>query len=194
MHSMRGILFCWILFNLASCKNSPQQTETYFDSLIVAQVKYLSNTHPSLIKTAKMNGTEAQSTSQPDSTIWKSELDIFRQLALFERASFRDAYQLKKGLNDPKSNLLVDLYLAKEPIPIPELRFYYFRNLTNLKRIEATYQQHNALYSTTRQLVLEFDEIKGKPVLINYAMDGSEKMILGDSVKFSMRARINYPI
>ena len=193
MHNARGILFCLLLFNLASCKNSSKQAETYFDSLIVAQVKYLSSTNPSLTKTAKMNGEEDNSTSHPDSTIWKSELDIFRQLALFERASYRHIYQLEDGLNDQKSNLLIKKYSTKELVPIPELKFYYYKELKNLKRIEAIYQQHNALYTTTRQLVMEFDEVKGKSVLSAYAMDGSEKMILSDSVKFSVHSKINYP-
>jgi hypothetical protein len=195
MHSTRRVLFFMLLLVLASCKKSSDRADTYFDSLIVAQVKYLSIVNPSLTKIAKMDGKEAHSTFHPDSTIWKNELDIFRHLALFERASYRDAYKLEDGLNDTKSNLLIKRYVSRKELPIPpipELKFYYYQELRNLKKIEAIYQQGNALYATTRRLVLEFDEVKGKPVLSAYAIEGSEKMILSDSVKFSIQSRINY--
>ncbi len=192
MRSIRGALFGLLILGLASCKNSSDRADTYFDSLIVAQVKYLSITKPSVTKIAKMDGKEDHSTFHPDSSIWKNELDVFLQLALFERASYREAYQVEDGLNDKKSNLLIRRYLAKHKIPIPELKFYYYQQLKNLKKIEAIYQQGNALYATTRRLVLEFDEVQGKVVLSAYAIDGSEKMILSDSVKFSIQSKITY--
>ena len=192
MHSVRGVLLCLLIFSMASCKKSSYRADTYFDSLIVAQVKYLSIANPSLTKIVRMDGKEDHSTFRPDSAIWRNELDIYRQLALFERASYRSAYQIEDGLHDKKSNLLIRRYVARQEIPIPELKFYYYQKFKNLKKIEAIYQQGNALYATTRRLVLEFDEVKGRSVLSAYAMDGSEKMILSDSVKFSIQSTITY--
>jgi hypothetical protein len=181
-----------VLGQLTSCKKSTGQADTYFDSLVVAQVNYLSSVSPSLTKVANLDGKKDQSTFTPDSTSWKNELDVFRQLALFERPAYRDAYHLQDGMNDEKSNLLIRHYTANREIPIPDIKFYYYKELKNLKKIEATYQQGNALYTTTRKLILEFEEVKGNPILIGYGIDGSQKMILSDSVKFSIQSRINY--
>jgi hypothetical protein len=181
-----------IITQLISCRNSGEQPTTYFDSLVVAQVNYLSRVSPSLSKFAKMDGKENQSSFTPDSTSWENELDVFRQLAIFERPAYHDAYLLEDGLEDKTSNLLIRHYVSRREIPIPELKFYYYKQMKNLKKIEATYRQGNVLYTTTRKLVLEFDEIKGMPVLVAYRIDGSQKMIMSDSVKFSIQSRITY--
>ena len=194
MHKIRFVLLC-ILGGLllVSCKKSSDRAITYFDSLVLAQVKYLSAANPKITKIARMDGKEDQATFVPDSAIWKNELDVFLQLALFERPAYRDTYHMTDGLHDEKSNLLIRRYVTDRDIPIAELKFYYYKEMKNLKKIEAVYRQANALYSTTRRLVLEFEENRGKPVLNAYAIDGSQKMILSDSMKFSVQAKITYP-
>ena len=106
---------------------------------------------------------------------------------------YRDAYHMTDDIHDEKSNLLIRRFATNRNIPIAELKFYYYKEMKNLKKIEAIYRQANALYSTTRRLVLEFEEIRGIPVLNAYAIDGSQKMILSDSMKFSVQAKITYP-
>ena len=195
MPSIRIILLCLLGgFLMVSCKKSPDQADTYFDSLVVAQVKYLSAANPSITKIARMDGKEDQAIFVPDPAIWKNELDVFLQLALFERPAYHDAYHMTDGLHDEKSNLLIRRYATDRDIPIAELKFYYYKELKNLKKIEAVYRQANALYSTTRRLVLEFEEVNGMPVLNAYAIDGSQKMILSDSMKFSIQAKITSPL
>ena len=194
MRSVPGIFFCFLLLSMTSCKKSSDRADTFFDSLIVAQVKYLSVANPSLTKIAKMGGKENHSNFHPDSAVWNNELDVYRQLGLYERASYRNVYQIEDGLNDKKSNLLIRKYVTRQEVPIPELKFYYYQKFKNLKKIEATYRQSNALYATTRRLVLEFEEVRGRCILSAYGMEGSEKMILSDSVKFSVQSTITYPV
>ena len=194
MHRLRFVLlFMFGGLLMVSCKKSSDHPTTYFDSLVLAQVKYLSAANPTITKTARMDGKEDRTAFVPDSTIWKNELDVFLQLTLFERPAYHDAYQMTDGLHDEKSNLLIRRYATDRDIPITELKFYYYKEAKNLKKIEAIYRQANALYSTTRQMVLEFEEISGKPVLNAYAIDGSQKMILSDSMRFSVQAKITYP-
>jgi len=52
------------------------------------------------------------------------------------------------------------------------------------------YRQENLLYTTKRRLVMEFDEVNGKAVLTGYSMDGVQKMMLSDSVRFSVHAQV----
>jgi hypothetical protein len=186
-----ALLMLLVLTLLASCQRNSQQAESYFDSLVVAQVVNLSKAKASLVKKARLDGKEDQSTFTPDSTTWENELDIFRQLSVFERPAYRQAYRIEDGLKDGTSNLIIRRYQATQEIPVPELRFYYFNQLRNLKKIEATYRQQNLLYVTTRHLTMEFEEVNGKALLIAYRIEGAQKMFLGDSVKFSIRSEIN---
>ena len=186
-----ALLTLLVLTLLVSCQRNSQQVDSYFDSLVVAQVVHLSNVKASLVKKATLDGKEDHSTFTPDSTTWENELDIFRQLSVFERPAYRQAYRIEDGIKDATSNLIIRRYQATQKIPVPELRFYYFNQLRNLKKIEATYRQQNLLYVTTRHLTMEFDEVNGKALLISYRIDGAQKMFLGDSVKFSIRSEIN---
>ena len=191
MRKPAGALFgLLVLTLLVSCQRNSQQADSYFDSLVVAQVVQLSKVKASLVKKATLDGKEDQSTFTPDSTTWENELDIFRQLSVFERPAYRQAYRIEDGMKDGMSNLIIRRYQATLRIPVPELRFYYFNQFRNLKKIEATYRQQNLLYATTRHLSMEFEEVQGKVVLIAYRIEGAQKMFLGDSVKFSIRSEI----
>jgi hypothetical protein len=184
-------LFCLLVLTLLlSCQRNSQQADSYFDSLVVAQVVHLSKVKASLVKKATLDGKKDQSTFTPDSTTWENELDIFRQLSVFERPAYRQAYRIEDGMKDGTSNLIIRRYQATQDIPVPELRFYYFNQFRNLKKIEATYRQQNLLYATTRHLSMEFEDVGGKPILIAYRIDGAQKMFLGDSVKFSIHSEI----
>ena len=144
-----------VLMLLVSCQRNSQQADSYFDSLVVAQVVHLSSEKASLVKKVTLDGKEDQSTFTPDSTTWENELDIFRQLSVFERPAYRQAYRIEDGMKDVTSNLIIRRYQATQSVPVPELRFYYFNQFRNLKKIEAIYRQQNLLYSTTRHLNME---------------------------------------
>jgi len=191
MHKATGVLFLLLVLTLfLSCQKNSAHADSYFDSLVMAQVAHLSNVKASVAKKATLDGKEDQSTFTPDSTTWENELGIFRQLSVFERPAYRQAYRVEDGMKDAKSNLIVRRYQATQLVPVPELRFYYFNQFRNLKKIEAIYRQQNLLYSTTRHLNMEFEDVGGKPILITYGIEGVQKMVLGDSVKFSIRSEI----
>jgi hypothetical protein len=175
---------------LVSCQQNSQQADSYFDSLVMAQVAHLSKAKASVTKKAALDGKEDQSTFVPDSSTWEYELGIFRQLSAFERPAYRNAYRVEDGIKDGTSNLIIRRYQATEKNPVTELRFYYFNEFKDLKKIEAIYRQQNWLYATTRHLSMEFEDVEGEPVLTGYRIEGAQKMVLGDSVRFSIRSEI----
>ena len=192
MRKPTAVLFSLLLpMVLASCQKNSRQAGSYFDSLVAAQVSYLSKGKASLVKKATLDGKQDQFNFTPDSTTWENELSIFRQLSVFERPSYRQAYRIEDGIKDDKSNLMVRRYRATQEIPVLELQFYYFNQFKNLKKIEAIYRQQNLLYASTRHLSMEFEEVEGKPVLIAYRIKGAQKMFLGDSVKYSVLTEIS---
>ena len=190
MPSMRLFLFIIGLLLLSSCTEDAKRADSYFDSLVTNQVSVLSLAKASIIKQASIDGNHDETTFTPDSTLWESELDIFRQLEIYERPAYKDAYEMKDGIADEKSNLTVRSYHSLKNIPVRDLKFYYHDQFQQLKKIEATYQDKNTLYTTRRSLQMEFDEVNGKSVLSAYSISGVQKMVLSDSVKFSIHSKV----
>jgi hypothetical protein len=188
---MKAFLFIIIMcLLLGSCNESAKKADSYFDSLVTSQVELLSLAKPSLVKQASIGGQEDQVKFTPDSTLWESELDIFRQLEIYERPAYRDAYEVTDGISDEKSNLTVRSFHSIKNIPVRDLKFYYHNQFQRLRKIEATCQEKNTLYTTRRSLQMEFDEVDGKSVLSSYSISGVQKMVLSDSVKFSINSKV----
>ena len=132
MRKPAGVLIgLLVLILFGSCQQNSERTDSYFDSLVAAQVAHLSKVKASLVKKATLDGKEDQSSFIPDSITWENELGIFRQLSIFERPAYRNAYRVEDGMKDGRSNLIIRRYQTTQKIPVPELRFYYFSQFRN---------------------------------------------------------------
>lgn len=187
----RGLCLFITIILLAACN---KQNETYdkayfdFDSLINAQVDALTKANSTLNKSVSLDGRVDQSSHATDSTLLAQELDVFRQLDLINKPLYRNTYEVIDGEKDTRSNLSVRKYKAKTPAPVAFINFYYHDDFKQIKKIESVYLEANSLYATERQLQLEFDDSTGTMMLSKYRMTGSQKMILSDSVKFTIEA------
>ena len=115
-----------------------------------------------------------------------NELDVFRQLDLINKPLYKSMYEIRDGEKDIKSNLLVRTYRAKNTSPIPFVKFYYRSSPRILKRIESVFQEHNPLFDTKRTLMLVFDDGNESVIISGYQLKGTQKMILNDTVHFSV--------
>jgi hypothetical protein len=181
---------------VSACTNVKDTPSHYyaFDSLISAQITYLTHSKARLTKTASLDDrADSISFISPDSAGWSKELGVFLQLDVINKSIYRDKYNVHDG-KDPKSNLTVRYYDAKNEsvneVPVPLLRIYYQGNLNNIKRIEGIYQEENSLYRSSQVLSLDLQDIHNKTVLTSYTIKGSQKMIMADSLLFSIDARI----
>jgi hypothetical protein len=188
-----SVAFFFIGVVFISCEKNTDNQSGFFDSLIVANKNYLVKANAGLTKYALISGRQDTIFLKPDSTTWKNELDIFSQLSVFQKAAYRDAYQIEDRLRDSQSNLSVRQYKSTREVPVPLIRFYYHNTFGQLKKIEARYQNINSLYSTTRQLVMDFDQRNGKAVLTGYSVNGIQRMILSDSLTFSVKCDVTLP-
>jgi len=177
---------------LAACESQPIAKKTYLDidSLINAQIKSLVTANAHIIKSASLNNEKADSEFAMDSLGWATELDIFRQLDIINKPTNKDSYLVTDGEKDMNSNLAIRQYKAKSKLPVEMLRLYYYTDLQNLKKIQAVFEEKNALYATERSLTMEFDEVNGKSTLIHYSINGIQKMILGDTVRFTIHCDV----
>jgi hypothetical protein len=162
-----------------------------FDSLVQEQVHQLALAKVNLIKKTLLNGKNDSTTLAPDTTQWKHELDAFQQLDVINKPLFKGNYQ-SKNQDDEHSNLLVRSYATKMKSPVPEVKFFYQDGYKKLKRIESVFNESNVLYSTSRKLTLEFEEQQGTAMIARYRVQGFQKMILSDSVKFLIEGKLRY--
>ena len=159
-----------------------------FDSLVNNQVQQIVLTKTNLIKKTFLNGKHDSTILLPDTVQWKHELDAFQQLDVINKPLFKGNYQAKDQ-EDDHSNLLVRSYSTKMKSPVPEVRFFY-QDGYKLKRIESVFNESNVLYSTSRKLTLEFEEQQGTAMISKYRLQGFQKMILSDSVAFSIEGKL----
>jgi hypothetical protein len=160
-----------------------------FDSLVNIQIKKISHTKDSIHKDALIDGKQDHSSFVIDSMRLAHEWDVFRQLDVTNKPLYKGNYEITEG-KDTKSNLQVRTYQSKIKSPVLFVRFYFQNEFKNLKKIESNYQEENALYFTKRDLMMELDDLSGEPLIKSYSITGSQKMILSDSVKFSIRGSI----
>jgi hypothetical protein len=181
-----------VMAGFACSRPTPRKAQTFnsIDSVIDVQVKFLSDGQYKLRKYASIGADTTSVTLSPDSTGWERELAVFRQLEVAERSSNRDKY-LMTDREDINSNLRVMSFEAKDT-PVPFIRFYYLVDLTDVRRIESEYYETNPLYTSKRDLVMEFEPVDGMAMLRRYQVDGFQKIRMADSVHFSVDVEVIY--
>ena len=186
-----GLLLCIGLFE-SGCQKQVVKHKRYIDidSLINVQVAHLNQLTATLKKVVTIDGKNDSSSNVLDSAAWSHELDVFRQLDLINRPIYRDAYIVKDGIKDSKSNLRIRSYESLSAATVPYIRLFYQDSPARLKKIEALYQETNSLYVSQRILKMYFDDATGKPYLTGYSIEGHQKMMLSDSVKYIIKSVI----
>jgi hypothetical protein len=182
-----------VVFMFWCCAGKPKQTTLFnFDSLVSEQVSFLAAHHAKLHKRASINSINDDTVFSADTTVWKNELDIFRQLQVINKPVNGDNYVVEDGLFDPQSNLTVKAFSAKPEadLPVKYLRVFYQESLLKPRKIEALYDNKNPIYSSSRLLTLEFGHFKNKVVLTSYGIEGGQQMKMGDSVVFKIEGEI----
>lgn len=189
---MRSIFLMVWLAGLAGCslrQGTYDKTYLDIDSLLNTQIAALTRQPIKVEKTAHIGSEESVSTSSLDSLSFTKELEIFRQLDAINKPGFRDEYEIQQGA-DTKSNLTVRTYRSRGRGSIPSVRFYFLNDLGHLKKMEATVNEVNPLFASTRHLTMEFDQVGDKTILTSYQMEGVQKMTLSDTVRYSVKTHI----
>lgn len=160
------------------------------DSLVTAQVMKLTDLNLTLKKEARVNQSVSTSTTALDSLGWADELDVFRQVDIINRPTYRDAYEVTDGQKDLNSNLTVRTYTSQGNTPVAYVQFFYLDSWSRLKKIKALYREKNRLFEMNRALEMFFDDHGGKPLLTGFRVEGHQKMILSDSVHYSIQSAV----
>lgn len=185
-----------IVIMLASCENKRSETAYYYplDSLLNEQVQFLTLSRATLVKKAFIDGKEESVSFTPkDTTRWKYELDVFSELRDINKPANVGKYRTEKGLKDSTSNLLIYTIESTETMPVVFMNVYYLDTLSDIRKIEGFYREESSLLKSARHLSMEFENINNKIVLTSYSIKGGQKMLLGDSVQFSVHGMVTLP-
>lgn len=179
------------LFMFFSCSSPAKRntgTELFsIDSLITAQARYLSGKKVTITKVSSINAKNDQMATTPkDTSAWRKELEIFTTLDLINKPLNRSLYKIER-IQDSKSNLNIKAFSTTEKLPVRYLKIYYHQNMDRIRKIEAEYDESNALFSGSRFLSMEFSQRDDKAVLTSYKVIGGQKMFLDDTVQYSIK-------
>jgi len=190
-------LFILPLIGILSCTN-PVKRESeglkYYDlnGLIDQQLVWLIEFNPKIQKTAVLNGISESSSMRLDSVQWARELKIFRDADL-NKSRLRQEYRVVEDLSEPTSNLKIRLYEAinKEIMEVEYLKIFYVEKEVDLRKLEASVREKNSLFSSRKTLYMTFEDDGNGSIKINhFKIEGQQKMILMDTVKFSLEVTL----
>lgn len=177
-----------------SCQHNEKTSDKYIDinGIIDAQLRLLSQNKIFITKIANMDNQRDETTFRPDSLTLANELEMFRSIDVMNKPIYADTYIETQGIKDTHSNLKVRVLTATKEEPVKELKVYYQDEPDKLRKIEAVINEQNILYFTRRKLTLQFDLINNKWFISNYSISGVQKMVLQDSVRFSISSTITF--
>jgi len=187
-------LFIFFVVVSLSCQQKEVESKKYFDidDLIDRQIDFLIQKNSSITKTASVGNALDKSTFKPDSASWATELSVFRHLEVMNKPIYAEAFTVHDGLDDQKSNLLIRQIQSIREAPVKEFKIYYLTAPENFRKIEATITEQNVLYYTSRHLSMDFEDYNDQLILTRYDITGVQKMMLNDSVKFSITCIVEY--
>lgn len=195
---MRNYLFAILSVSLliTACEEKRSDTKFYYpiDSLLTQQAQYLTESKAKLSKQAAIDGKKEATAFVPkDTTAWLHELDVFAELNDINKPTNVGKYRTERGIKDQTSNLLIYTIQSTETLPVSFINVYYLNTLSDIRKIEAHFNQQSDLMKTSRDLLMEFQNINNKIVLTSYSIQGGQKMLLGDSVTFSVHGMVTLP-
>jgi hypothetical protein len=181
---------------LFACTQQAGTPTRYYaiDSLVRGQIHLLAARHATLTKTATLGAQQDTATFIPGDTLaWTKELDLFLELKILNKPTSVGAYTVTDNLPDTRSNLRIKSIETQQPLPVRYLKIFYHGTPARVRRIEAQFREDNSLYHSGRFLTMEFDELQQQPVLLAYSVTGGQKIFLGDTVAYTVSAKVSVP-
>ena len=169
-------------------------TDKYFNlsgfvqELLIAQTKLKSN----VVKITQVNNVEERNSSiKADSTFWAIELSPLLNVDL-NKPSLADAYSVQSNVSENSSNLLKTVFTAlpESKTNITLLEVKYLKNPTNIREVIAHIQSENSVYTTHQVINLWLNKYGNQLLIDSIYMQGFNKTILLDSMKYSSKVLV----
>jgi hypothetical protein len=187
------LLVVFFLILLAGCDNlNPDVPSVFYnvDSLVNAQVNYLAEKKPEVIKSGEIRDIAGESVVIPDSVQWTRELAIFRR-ADINKPRLREQYSVEEG-SDKDGTWITYTAQGDKNLPVRHLTVHFAGKQNEIRMLEALIRDVNPLYNSERLIQMSFDQINGSSLLSSYFIQGGQRMKLRDTVEFDLTAKVQY--
>lgn len=174
-----------LMFGCAD-KIKEQPISTYYsvDSLLNRQLELLTKQAFKVEKSIAIDGEQELDTVTFDSLGWSNELAVFR-IADINKPNLKDQYEATEERNE---EMKIWHYVAKKKSLGIEFLHVYFNGANELQKLEAKYNEDNALYTSERNLTMYFSP--GRSMVESYKVNGSQTMVMTEPVNFSISSKI----
>ncbi len=149
------------------------------------QIARLQQEQPPVLKSVIAKGQPAE-TMQLERLDWEKELAIFQEVDL-SRPALRDFYTEERHTLPNGSTVSI---FTKDPdasAPVERLQLTV-SPMQQLEHLEATVLEENMLFYSTRHITLMAEPGTGN--LSSYRVEGVQKLILGDSLRYRIDANL----
>lgn len=149
------------------------------------QTQRLQAEKPMVLKSVETQNkpTETIETSEVD---WEKELSIFQEVDL-SRPALRDYYKEQQQTLPNGSTITVFLKSEDAVAPVEQL-VLTVSPFQKLERLEAVVLEENILFYSKRKITLTTESGTGN--LASYRVEGVQKLILGDSLRYRIDANL----
>jgi hypothetical protein len=189
---LNGFTVFFVLLSCIVCQpKSTSNQEKFFDleSFIDKLVGELSSDNYRLHKQTVIDDSVETVTIIPDSPGWHKELSIFKT-ADIHKPGLREYYE--KSVLDT-GNVIIENYRLREKAESETLflQIERIKKTMGIRLIKASQRTNNPIYYSRRKLYMEFHFTDDDGMLLDsFAVQGFQKMVLQDSVKYFTSGKI----
>ncbi len=193
--------YFFILLLVASACVTPEQSgssQSYFDikPVLQDQLSNMISLSPQIRKIAQIGDSVETQVMVPDSAQWANELNIFFN-ADINKPVLRGEYQEVEIPSEPSSNLKILSYQAVNKdagLKVESLKIFYVDSHQDIRKIEATLVEGNALFEGRTNLQLELNEDGNRDLILHkFIIEGAQKMVTVDSVLYRVEVEVLIP-
>lgn len=183
------VVFLLMWFSTSACNRQAERKviKEYYDidSLFLSQPPLLRDL--SFIKSANIDDKTESSTVKFDTTGWKKELSMFLAMDI-NKAALVGAYEKSETATELGKNVSYNLKSGEEG----GIKWIQLEQDSsgNVYLFKALFQEDNALYQNRRELTARFEVAEDQSVLSSYKVDGYQKIIMKDTVNYTIEARL----
>lgn len=149
------------------------------------QIARLQQEQPPVLKSVETKGQPTE-TLQLESLDWEKELAIFQEADL-SRPALRDFYTEERHTLPNGSTVSIFTKNSEAAAPVERLQLTV-SPMQQLEHLEATVLEENMLFYSTRHITLAADPGTGN--LLSYRVEGVQKLMLGDSLRYRIDANL----
>ena len=184
--------FLWLLSACSISRGDQREgpkIDAYFDlaGLIQQQVQSLSVITPRVYKQAVIDSQQEE--QELDTVNWEKELNIFSK-ADINKPRLLSQYQTTTYTNDAGNKVTKHQNVEENVSGVIKMEIVENPASQKLLSIYIETREYNTLFTSEVEMEMNFEEKENEPRLTSYSINGFEKVILKDTMHYSIKVKI----